>query len=119
MFLVPAAITHLNVSVAERCDVSGVSLSVRPRVHYCRSAAEDRILASALRTLLPLAPQPVNVRVMHPEDRVSRRGRNRAHWAAHPDMDADVYALQLRGKVGEVRLRQGAWSIRGYGRRTR
>lgn len=89
----------LDVGVPEARDTASIDLRVCPRIHHragtaSRCACKGRILARPRGALLPLPPKAINIRVMHPEDRVRRCCGDHTHGAAHPPMDKVVNKLQ-------------------------
>src|SRR6266545_3596040 len=82
-----------DVRVTERLDVPRVRLRVRPRIQDRIGPAERRVLTDVARLVLPDPPQPVEVSVVHPEDRVGRGVAHERHRAAHPDVHAAVDAV--------------------------
>src|SRR5712692_4676605 len=80
LWLVPNLLwLDLDVGVAKRHDIARIGLRIRPGIHHGCGSTKAGVFTGALRTLLPLPPEAVNVRVMHPEDRIRRGGRDRTH----------------------------------------
>jgi len=90
---VMAALRRSHVRVSERGNVPDVSLGVRPGIHHGIRANERRVLMIALRAVVPLPPEPIEIRVMQPEDGIRWRNGSIRHGAAHPDVHATVYSI--------------------------
>lgn len=67
------------VAIPQRHDRTNLRLALRPGVEDSIGSRERRILPSVGRLRLPDRPDPVDHRVVHPEERISRRRGNARH----------------------------------------
>src|SRR5688572_7098066 len=85
-----------GVAVSHGNDVARLGFGLRPWIHRRRGSYNGGVLARVRR--LPFGPDAIDLRVVHPEDWVGRRGRDEAHGAADPDVPGVVHSLERRTK---------------------